>query len=145
MRTPCCSSTGCLFPALPPPLACGILCMVNMYPSCVFTCMGRSKLQPLMPCPHQSSIHPHLSALDYLIFLALVTLRVHHGGAHPIIRSLGALQRLPLSVSFGQLAMEAHGENEGDDEKPATESHFGGKRRMRSPPSQGLTFLWGGG
>ena len=95
----------------------------------------RSKLQPLMPCPHQSSIHPHLSALGYLIFLALVTLRAHHGGAHAVIRRLEALQQLPSSVSSGQLAMEAHGEDEGDDEKPATESHVGGKPRMRSPTS----------
>ncbi|URE14839.1 hypothetical protein MUK42_05084 [Musa troglodytarum] len=141
MRTPCWSSTGCLFPALPPPLPCGILCMVNMYPSCVFTCKGRSKLQPLMPCLHQSSIHPHLSALGYLIFLALVTLRAHHGRAHPVIRSLEALQQLPPSVSSGQLATEAHGEDEGDDEKPATESHVGGKRRMRSPPSPRIGLL----
>ena len=138
MRTPCWSSTGCLFPALPPPRPCGILCMVSMYPSCVFTCKGRNAASFNHSCHariNHPSIHPHLSALGYLIFLALVTLRAHHGGAHAVIRRLEALQQLPSSVSSGQLAMEAHGEDEGDDEKPATESHVGGKPRMRSPTS----------
>ncbi|CAL9045472.1 unnamed protein product, partial [Musa banksii] len=67
--------------------------------------------------------------------------RAHDGGAHPIICSFEALQQLPVSASSGQLAMEAHGEDEGDDEKPAVECHVGGKRRMISPPSQGLAFL----
>ena len=144
-RTPCWSSTGCLLPALPPPLPCGILCMVSMYPSCVFTCKRRNKLQPLMPCPHKSSIHPRLSALRYLIFSALVTPRAHHGGAHPIIRRLEALHQLPSSVSSSQLALEAHGEDEEDDETPvkATESHVGGKRKVRSPPSPRIGLLTG--
>ncbi|RWW58144.1 hypothetical protein BHE74_00035022, partial [Ensete ventricosum] len=87
----------------------------------------RASTTDAMPAfDHQST--PHLCALGYLIFSALVTLRAHHGGAHPVIRSLEALQQLPLSVSSGQLALEAQGEDEGDDEKPTTESHVGGKR-----------------
>ncbi|RZS26250.1 hypothetical protein BHM03_00059568, partial [Ensete ventricosum] len=51
----------------------------------------------------------------------------------------------PSSVSASRLALEAHGEDEGDDEKPvkATESHVGGKRKVRSPPLPRIGLLTG--